>query len=183
MIKIECDEKDIEDFLCVDIGQFLGLKLIKRQLETPAGIIDILAYDSITGVYFVIELKKNRLNTDSFAQVLRYSNYLNCNKSKGKRVFVPLLIGMSLDEQLYKSVFFYESDCIEKRDFGKVYYTLFNYCPKSGITFNWHNAIQYEYEINNLRAEHIGYIESLINAKEDMDFEVYKLNRMLSDGE
>ena len=182
MIKIECDEKEIEDFLCVDIGQFLGLKLIKRQLETPAGVIDILAYDSITGVYFVIELKKNRLNADSLAQVLRYSTYLNCNKSQGKRVFVPLLIGMTIDDQLHKSVFHYEPKCVQKHDFWKVYYTLFNYSPKSGITFNWYNEIQYKYETNNLFSDTVGYVESLYDKIHERDCEIHFLNKKINEG-
>jgi len=181
MIKIECEEKDIEDFLCADINKHLSLKLIGRQISTPAGVIDVLAYSKEFDIYFVIELKKNYLNTSAFAQVIRYSNFLNCTLSKGRRVFVPLLIGMHLHEELEKSVFLYKDNCVDKNSFWKVYYTLFNLSPDKGITFNWHNAKQYKYEIDNLSYDSMNYLEKRDDELCDQSYEIYRLKQFIEE--
>jgi hypothetical protein len=188
MIKIECEERDIEDFLCADINKHLGLRLIGRQINTPAGIIDILAYSKDQGVYFVVELKKNYLNAIAFVQVIRYSNYLNCNFSKGKRVFIPMLIGMDLHDELEKSVFLYEEDNVVKTDFWKVYYTLFNFSADHGITFAWHKGNQRQYETDNLLPDDyqnyidgMHYIEKMIDELVDKEHEVNILKRFIEE--
>lgn len=50
-------EKDLEDYVAIDLEVIEeGMKLIKRQVEVPGGIVDILAKDK-NGTFCVIELK------------------------------------------------------------------------------------------------------------------------------
>ena len=181
MIKIECEEKDIEDFLCADINKHLGLRLIGRQINTPAGIIDVLAYSKDEDVYFVIEIKKNYINASAFAQVIRYSNFLNCTLSKGRRVFIPLLIGNHLHDELERSVFLYRDGYVDKNSFWKTYYTLFNLSADKGITFSWHHYSQYKYEADNLLSNCMNYLEKKDDELCNQSHEIYILKKFIEE--
>jgi len=142
---IQAEERDIEDFLCEDLGGYLDLHLIDRQVNTPAGIIDILAKSE--KFYYVIELKKGVIDAHALAQVLRYTNYLNDNKSKnGKRFFVPVLIGSHLADGLQRSVYYLETDNESEAFISRVFYRCFDFSPKEGIRFNFFDVTQQAYE-------------------------------------
>lgn len=98
---LEISEEDLESALIKKLPEYYSLKIIKRQFKIPGGIIDILAkHTEYENVYFVIEIKVGDLTSDSVCQVLRYTQYLNSEKSKcGKRRFYPLLIGSGIDTQ------------------------------------------------------------------------------------
>jgi len=145
-LRIEGTEKDIEDVLCENMKEFLGLRFVARQAQTPAGVIDIIA--AAKDVFYVIELKRDTIDTHAYAQVMRYCNYLNFNKSKnGKRVFAPLLIGEHLSGELYRNVKQFE----ESGENFKAYhlhipeYALFQFNPLSGISFSYYSPAQQEY--------------------------------------
>ena len=77
MAKIEFTEKELEDYLCEggrkgNLYKHLGLLFIARQVRTSVGTIDILSYHPISKTYFIIELKKDNLNSDAFFQVEKY---------------------------------------------------------------------------------------------------------------
>lgn len=146
-------ERDIEKYLSKNIKKELGLKLVATQVRTPAGILDILAVDPCTKIYYVIELKKDIIDCSSFAQVHKYTTYFNNSKSKlGKRVFVPMLIGNSLHNNISKAV---KLACIDGMDLGNTVYRLYEITMEKGISFDYHNVRQYDYECENL--EDINY--------------------------
>ncbi len=145
-IRFDISEKDVEDVLFYGMDDFLGLKPIKRQFSTPVGIIDVIA--KLENVYFVIEIKKDILNASSVCQVLRYCRYMNGQYSKGgDRVFLPLLIGKNLHEELFHLVEYLEDhDDLSNRDYGRIFYRLYNINPMSGFSFSYFNKIQQDYE-------------------------------------
>jgi predicted RecB family endonuclease len=94
---IKYTEEQLEIFLIDKLKQVYGFKKIIRQFEILSGRIDLLAYDG-DGLYYVIEIKTGDITADAVCQVLRYTQYLNSEKSKnGKRRFRPLLIGFNID--------------------------------------------------------------------------------------
>lgn len=158
MIKIDCLEKDIEDILESDSQLFLGLKFVARQVSTPSGVIDVIAYDKINKVYYVVEIKNNCLDSNSFVQVHKYASYMNDRKSKGGgRVFLPLLIGRDLAVNMEKSVIHYDRNNQDRTSLSKTFYTLFSFDPIGGINFSYFNKNQYEYQTEHLEtySEHI----------------------------
>ena len=72
----EIYERNLEDIAAKQIKEIEpGLKLLGRQLRTPAGRLDLLAQDS-AGYYVVIELK-GRMGTDQVVgQILRYMGWV-----------------------------------------------------------------------------------------------------------
>ena len=58
-----------------------GMTLVKRQLETEVGRIDLFARDK-KGVFTIIELKKGRTDDDVFGQLSRYLGW--CKKTKAR---------------------------------------------------------------------------------------------------
>lgn len=148
-ITFSATEKEIEDCLAYDCERFLGLKFIGRQISTPAGIVDVLAQSlEDKNVYYVIEVKKDLLDSKALCQVLRYSNYFNDNKNKdGQRIFVPLLVGANLSDDLIKSVYNFGYLAPE---LGRVEYTLFSLNVVSGMTFDYRNTAQAEYQSEHL---------------------------------
>lgn len=73
--QISIAEKNLEDFVVQQLDTVeTGLRLVKRQLSTPAGRLDLLCQDA-SGNYVVIELKKT-LGTDQVVgQTLRYMGW------------------------------------------------------------------------------------------------------------
>lgn len=170
-LRIEATEKDIEDCIAYDCNGFLGLDFIARQINTPAGIIDVLAKSrEQENVYFVIEIKKDCLNAKSLCQVLRYTAYMNNQKSKdGKRLFIPLLIGQNLTDELIKCVHFYDG-CVDPMN---IYYRIFSACPYKGLSFLYYNNIQREYEREYLSEG--TYFDQINEKIEQIEYEKHQL--------
>lgn len=133
---INISERELEDYLVNNISKYYpNIKIIKRQYNIACGIIDLLAKECADR-YLVIELKIGELNSSAVCQVLRYTQYLNSEKSKnGKRRFFPLLIGSSLNEEIIKLVKHYD-DYVE--DVFYCYYDLFSFGIK-GINLGYFN--------------------------------------------
>lgn len=84
-------EKQLEDFLIqnwpkTQLGQKYDLiveegDLRSQQYKTDIGSIDILARDSETGSYVVIELKKNQTSDDTVGQLTRYMGWIKKQKN------------------------------------------------------------------------------------------------------
>lgn len=152
MIKIQAEEKDIEDILQDYCKEMLGLRFIARQIKTPAGIIDIIARCPETKAYYIIELKKDKLDAYAFCQVMRYAYYLNNDEGinkQGKRFFVPLLIGARISDELIKCVNLYEHGDVSYDRIYRPEYTLFNLDPFKGIRFDYHDSRQKKYQDDN----------------------------------
>lgn len=183
-IKIEAAEKDIEDVLCNHMRHYLGLRFIGRQINTPAGKIDILAKGP-HNLYYIIELKRGDVDASAYAQVMRYCHYFNYNKSKnGKRIFAPLLIGENLSGEMVKNVKNFDKG-------GEGFsvtcsipeYALFQFNPLSGISFSYYNAVQRTYEEehffnqqNYLEAFH----ENLEHSNFNYFYEITKLKEIIA---
>lgn len=153
-IEINYLEKDVEDLLAAHTGRYLGAEMVKRQFRTPVGIVDlILSVDVSSRIYLVTEIKKGMLDACAFAQVWRYTKWLNSEFSReGKRIFVPFLIGDSLHTDLHPIVEYYEEGLFwEFRPglLGRTFYRLFNFDPFTGVGFGFHNKAQAAYR-NNL---------------------------------
>lgn len=78
----EIIEKDLENFIesnpCV-IGE--GLKITRRQMDTPIGRID-LALEDASGRIIVVELKLNMIGRDAVSQLRRYMDWLEKDTEK-----------------------------------------------------------------------------------------------------
>jgi hypothetical protein len=78
----EVIEKDIEGFIEKNpslIGE--SLKLEKRQLDTPAGRIDLL-FENKKGNLIVVELKLNKIGRDAINQLRRYMDWVKKETKK-----------------------------------------------------------------------------------------------------
>jgi len=74
-------ERNLEDFVLQQLEAIEpGLRLIKRQLGTPAGRLDILCQDRL-GRYVVVELKRDRGTDQVVGQILRYIGWVQENYS------------------------------------------------------------------------------------------------------
>tara|TARA_R110000851_G_scaffold311291_1_gene471412 strand:+ start:574 stop:1140 length:567 start_codon:yes stop_codon:yes gene_type:complete len=148
-VTFSVSEKEVEHCLEYDCKRFLDLKFIGRQINTPAGIVDVLAQSlEDRNIYYVIEIKKGTLDAKALCQALRYSNYFNDNKNKdGQRIFIPLLIGAALSEDLTKVVYHYSR---EYSQIGRVEYTLFSLSALDGIRFDFTSIAQEKYEKEHL---------------------------------
>ncbi len=146
-IKIDCTENDIETYLCENMDKHLGLRFVGRQINTQAGIIDVLAKSKdVKELYYVIELKRGVIDAHAYVQVMRYTHFLNSEKSKDfQRVFMPMLIGNSLCPNLEKAVSYYSCCDLYKQI---VSYRLFGFDMDEGISFAYQNSNQSEYEKN-----------------------------------
>lgn len=142
-IQINCDEKDIEDFLCTDnnLEKHLGLKYINRQVPISKFFMDILAYSKTEKCFYIIELKKGDLNSKAFTQAFKYAK-LMALKYKNKHKIKILLIGENLNEDLYYCVKNY--NIFDSLTDNYYFYTLFHYSFTNGISFNYHNIQQYK---------------------------------------
>ena len=93
-------ERNLEDFVLLQLEEIEpGLKLIKRQLNTSAGRLDILCQDSF-GCYVVIELKRYQGNDQVFGQILRYMGCVQENYSTDK-VRGIIIVGKKDDVMSY----------------------------------------------------------------------------------
>lgn len=138
---INISEEQLEEHLLKLIPRTWDLKIIKSQFKIKGGVIDILAkYNEYENTYFVIELKVGELTPDSVCQVLRYTQYMNSEMSKGgKRVFYPLLIGNKITTEqsnghLYKLLKRFDG---EPDDTFYVQYSLYD-LGLNGITLGWY---------------------------------------------
>lgn len=69
-------ERNLEDFIVHQLETIEpGLHLVKRQLSTPAGRLDLLCKD-VDGNYVVVELKRTQGTDQVIGQVLRYMGWL-----------------------------------------------------------------------------------------------------------
>jgi len=75
-------EETVEDILERNMDLIEpGMTLVKRQLETEVGRIDLFARDS-NGTFTIIELKKGKTDDDVFGQLSRYLGW--CKKTKAR---------------------------------------------------------------------------------------------------
>lgn len=169
-IRFDISEKDVEDVLFYGMKQFLNMTPMVRQFNTPVGIIDVIAKAS-ENVYFIIELKKDTLNASAVCQVLRYCRYMNGEHSKdGKRIFLPLIIGKNLHEELFDLVeIFEDAEYKSFCDYGRIFYTLYDINPMSGFNFSYFNVKQSEraeyYETPMIRIfEEREYLKSYVHS-------------------
>lgn len=73
---MEIIEKDLENFVTQEHGLFGGrFEFAKRQLDTPAGRMDLL-YEDKRGNCLVVELKMGRIGRDAVNQLHRYMNHI-----------------------------------------------------------------------------------------------------------
>jgi len=74
--RISIAEKNLEDFVVqqLDVVE-AGLCLVKRQLSTAAGRLDLLCQDAL-GNYVVVELKKSQGTDQVVGQILRYMGWV-----------------------------------------------------------------------------------------------------------
>jgi len=78
----EVIEKDIEKFIEKNsslIGE--SVKLVKRQLDTPVGRIDLL-FETNKNDFIVVELKLNKIGRDAVNQLRRYMTWLKKETKK-----------------------------------------------------------------------------------------------------
>ncbi len=93
------NEQTVEDILERNMGLIEpGMTLVKRQLETEVGRIDLFARDR-NGVFTIIELKKGRTDDDVFGQLSRYLGW--CKKTKARTENVR---GIIIAKQIGKKV-------------------------------------------------------------------------------
>lgn len=159
MIEINCSEQDIEDFLCKDnnLYKYLNLRFLKRQVVTPVGVIDIVAYNNNTKRFVIIELKKDILDSKAFFQLDRYRNciqkieYLrwekrgaSCKNFKDERIFDCLLIGKNISPDLYYSVEHWDPD--SDLLYARMWYTLFGYNFDTAMNFGYLQPAQIDIE-------------------------------------
>jgi hypothetical protein len=73
--RISIAEKNLEDFVVQQLDVIeTGLRLVKRQLITPAGRLDLLCQDAL-GNYDVVELKKSQGTDQVVGQIMRYMGW------------------------------------------------------------------------------------------------------------
>lgn len=171
MIELSYSEKDIEDILFQHSEKFLDIRAIKRQYPTKVGVVDLIAQStSDKDVFFVIEIKKDFLDCYAYCQVLRYSNWLNSEKSKnGKRKFFPVLIGKDLSADLYHLCDYFEED----HSLSLIYkptYRLFHFDPLQGVSFTYVNTEQNKIVTKIHEFCHISDLEM---KNESLYFELY----------
>lgn len=148
MTDISFTENCIEEHLCNKLSEYMDLKVISRQVNCPAGVVDILAYNREYDIYYIIELKRGIVCPFAYVQVNRYAEWFNHNYSKnGKRVFVPLLIGTNLHKDLIKAVKFCN---LSPYDIGSTVYRVFDITIDNGFTMNLINSAQEKYENEHL---------------------------------
>lgn len=147
-IQLSYLEKDIEDLLEQNCRDYLGLTFLTRQFKTPAGVVDVIAkHPQIKNTYYVVEIKKGAIDVDAYIQAVRYATWLNSERAKaGRRIFIPVLIGDTLRDDLVKVCEYLESD--EHSGYGavgKVFYRLFNFSPLYGVAFHWFSKAERAY--------------------------------------
>jgi Holliday junction resolvase-like predicted endonuclease len=98
-------EKAVEDYLeshLEVVGSKIGtkLKLVGRQYSTTVGPIDLLAIDTKTGDYVVIELKKGRSADKVYGQCSRHMGWIRKNlAAEGAKVH-GVIVARQIDDKL-----------------------------------------------------------------------------------
>jgi hypothetical protein len=73
---ITISEQNLQEFVAQDVTKIEpGLRLVKRELATPAGRLDLLCQDEL-GNYVVVELKKTKGTDQVMGQILRYMGWV-----------------------------------------------------------------------------------------------------------
>jgi hypothetical protein len=98
-------EKAVEDYLenhLEVIGSKIGakLKLVGRQYSTTVGPIDLLAIDTKTADYFVIELKKGRSADKVYGQCSRYMGWVRKNLAGADAKVHGVIVARQIDAKL-----------------------------------------------------------------------------------
>lgn len=102
--KMLISEKTLEDNIEANLS-IVGnatkrtLELFGRQFQTTVGPIDILARDTGSGQYVVIELKKGRSADRVFGQISRYMGWVRENLAEGEPV-AGVIVAQSFDDKL-----------------------------------------------------------------------------------
>lgn len=137
-VEVSYAEKDIEDFLCEDknLEKIFDFRFIDRQFKIYDFFIDILAYSRIEHCFYIIELKKDELDSKAYTQLIKYLILMQ-HKYKTTHSFKGLLIGKELNDDLHYIVEFYNKYNLSGNRLIK--YNLFNFTLKEGISFNWQN--------------------------------------------
>ncbi len=178
-VTFSIEEIEIENILAWNMEKFLGLKFLQRQVKTPAGIIDMIAKDEDNdGIYYIIELKKDILDASAFCQVHRYASYLNSNCTKdGKRLFIPLLIGKNINDEILKCLHIYSKNSHNYMDIGRTFYALYDIDAINGMSFSFQRTDQKKYEDEHLSSIH-GFIEKMCGWDADRDYAEYLLREL-----
>ncbi|HEX5325919.1 MAG TPA: endonuclease NucS domain-containing protein, partial [Acetobacteraceae bacterium] len=94
------NEQTVEDILEHNMHLIEpGMTLVKRQLETEVGRIDLFARDK-NGVFTIIELKKGKTDDDVFGQLSRYLGW--CKKTKARTQNVRgIIIAKQIGKKLW----------------------------------------------------------------------------------
>lgn len=143
-MEIVFQEKELEDFLCRDgnLEEYLGLRFVARQVKTPNGIVDILAYNPDTKSFVIIELKRDQIDLAALVQITRYRHYFQSQRQPKHgmrgRNFQCLLIGKSLHSDLNFIVEYWESE----HDYGRIFYRLYGIKFDQPLSFCWHSLNQ-----------------------------------------
>jgi RecB family endonuclease NucS len=98
-------EKAVEDYLenhLEVIGSKIGakLKLVGRQYSTTVGPIDLLAIDTKTADYIVIELKKGRSADKVYGQCSRYMGWVRKNLAGAGAKVHGVIVARQIDAKL-----------------------------------------------------------------------------------
>ena len=102
-------EKYLEDFIVSNFHQVFNGKLeiyrdgegfSGQQYSTGVGRIDILARDTQTGDFVVIELKRGQESDQTMGQILRYMGWVKEHLIQGSQDVRGIIICQSVDERL-----------------------------------------------------------------------------------
>jgi hypothetical protein len=73
--RVPLAERNLEDFMVQQLDTIEpGLQLVKRQLSTPAGRLDLLCKDP-SGCFVIVELKRMQGSDEVVGQILRYMGW------------------------------------------------------------------------------------------------------------
>jgi len=156
-IQLTYQEKDVEDLLEKHCPKYIGCRFSKRQVRTPVGVIDVVAQSLANReIYYVIEIKNAPLDAAAYVQVLRYSHWLNSERARGgRRVFIPVLIGSTLREELAALCEYFDPMRSSWPElYGKVFYRVFNFDPLIGVRFDWVNSSQRQHSDSLINRYH-----------------------------
>lgn len=143
----EIKEVDLENYLIekdekgkTNLEKNYNLRFIANQYKIDKYEIDILAYSKEEKCFYIIELKRNAIDTKAYCQAMKYYNLLSSKYPM--KTFKILLIGDRLEKDLYFNVFdyFYE----QSMSYHNVYYSIYNF--EINYKFNFYDVNQREKE-------------------------------------
>lgn len=110
MISERTLEDNIEKNVSI-LNKALGydISIVGRQYHTPVGPIDLLATESKSGRYVVIELKKGRSGDKVYGQLSRYMGWVRENLAQGAEV-AGIVVGSKIDDKLRAAVAAHNTD-------------------------------------------------------------------------